>query len=106
MKRRHPAFALAALTCLAGCGENEQALVSGPEPSHPSPVTWSQVRPIIEAHCVRCHATFIEESVARDMSDAIVEEVGNNPMHGSGTVAPLTRGDWSTLIDWAKGDRR
>lgn len=93
------------LAGLTGCGEDEQSLLATPQ-TPPSPVSWAQVRPIIEAHCVQCHATFLEEREATLVAGEIVETVGENPMHGAGAVDPLNRSDWATLMAWAKGDRR
>lgn len=96
---------LLASLLLMGCGEDEQSLVSASDPV-PTPVTWAQVRPVIENHCARCHASFLEEDEAVRNSGAMVDILNANPMHGVGTVEPMSSTEWNILMTWAKGGRQ
>lgn len=96
---------LAAALLLIGCGEDEQSLVSASDPVS-TPVTWAQVRPVIENHCARCHATFLDEAEAVRTSGEMAAVLEQNPMHGVGTVDPMTSTEWNTLMTWAKGNRK
>lgn len=97
--------ALAAATLIQGCGEDEQSLLAPSEPIA-TPVTWTQVRPVLEGHCARCHAGFLDEAEANRTAAEMAEVLDENPMHGVGTVDPMTSTEWNTLMTWAKGNRK
>lgn len=105
MKLRTAALCASAALGLWGCGENEQTLLATPTTT-PRAVSWAEVRPILESHCTKCHASYLDRTEAIRASGEMVGYLKDGAMPVVGSVEPLNKTDWNTLLTWAQGDRK
>jgi hypothetical protein len=92
------------LTCFlaVSCGSDkkEKKVIK----SSPTDKTWTaEIKPILKARCVRCHASseFISSGAAYKRSGASKRVAsGNMPPVGSGEAASMTAAEKTTLINY------